>query len=88
MYENVFNADVKQHAVSTAAMHHMMEQADVVLEQDVNGICKVTKPEAGYKGIVEVPNAHQFAVDHPEASVLFIQYAGGFTRYNFREDIE
>lgn len=88
MYENVYDEQIKKDCLATVAMHKMKEQADVVIEEQIDRTCKITKPAEGYDGLVEVTNAHQFSVDHPEASVLFIEYAGSFTRYNFKDEVE
>lgn len=84
MYENVYDEQIKRESVGTAAMLRMIDDADVVINETVNREFLVTKPENGYNGIGKVADPRVFADEHPNVSVLFIQYAGGINRYNLK----
>lgn len=82
-YENVYREDNHQENLDAISMYKMRNAADVVIEEDVNGLYNITKPEGGYNGQVLVDSPFLFAQTNPQASVLFLRYAGGFTRWNY-----
>lgn len=82
-YENVYREDNHKENLDAVSMYKMREAADVVIEEDINGVCTITKPEDGYNTLLLVDNPFRFAQDNPQASVLFLRYAGGFTRWNY-----
>lgn len=82
-YENVYYADSHQENLDMVSMYKMREAADVVIEEDSNGAYNITKPTDGYNGLTVVDSPLLFAQSNPQASVLFLRYAGGFTRWNY-----
>lgn len=82
-YENVYREDNHQENLDAISMYKMRDAADVVIEEDANGIYNITKPADGYNGQILVDSPFLFAQDNPQASVLFLRYAGGFTRWNY-----
>lgn len=82
-YENVYREDNHQENLDAISMYKMRDAADVVIEEDANGVYNITKPEGGYNGQVLVDSPFLFAQTNPQASVLFLRYAGGFTRWNY-----
>ena len=85
-YENVYREDNHQENLDAISMYKMRDAADVVIEEDANGAYNITKPESGYNGQVLVDSPFLFAQNNPQASVLFLRYAGGFTRWNYTGD--
>lgn len=82
-YENVYREDNHQENLDAISMYKMRDAADVVIEEDADGVYNITKPEGGYNGQVLVDSPFLFAQINPQASVLFLRYAGGFTRWNY-----
>lgn len=82
-YENVYREDNRNENIGTINMLRMRADADVVIEEDSSENYNITKPTAGYHGLTKVDNPFLFAQNNPQTSVLFIRYAGGFTRYNW-----
>lgn len=84
-YENVYREDNHQQNQDAVSMYKMREAADVVIEEDIDGVCTITKPTDGYNGYKYNDSPALFAQDNPQASVLFLRYAGGFTRWNYAD---
>ena len=82
-YTDVYRADDHKENLDAVSMYKMREAADVVIEEDDQGFYKITKPTDGYNGYKYTDSPALFAQDNPQASVLFLRYAGGFTRWNY-----
>ena len=82
-YEDVYREDNHKENLDAVSMYKMREAADVVIEEDIDGVFNITKPEDGYNALLLVDSPFRFAQDNPQASVLFLRYAGGFTRWNY-----
>ncbi len=82
-YTDVYRADDHKENLDAVSMYKMREAADVVIEEDDQGFYKITKPADGYNGYKYTDSPALFAQNNPQASVLFLRYAGGFTRWNY-----
>jgi hypothetical protein len=79
-YTDVYRADDHKENLDAVSMYKMREAADVVIEEDDQGFYKITKPTDGYNGYKYTDSPALFAQDNPQASVLFLRYAGQTTR--------